>query len=108
MNIYVGNLSVDVTEDELRQEFVAFGQVQSVTIMEEKFSRDGESRGYGFVEMPLKPEGEAAIINLQGKSLNGKIIDVIAALPLSAKRDTAYIHSKRGRRPGSHASYRRY
>ncbi|MFH1639683.1 MAG: RNA-binding protein [Chloroflexota bacterium] len=108
MNIYVGNLSVEVTEDELRREFMAFGQVLSVTIMDDKYNSGGESRGYGFVEMPSKPEGETAIISLQGKAINGQVIDVIAALPLSAKRDTAYIHGRRGRRPGSNGRHRKY
>lgn len=52
MNIYVGNLSHQVTEDELKKAFEAFGQVTSVSIIKDKFS--GESRGFGFVEMPVK------------------------------------------------------
>lgn len=98
MNIYVGNLSYEVTEEELRREFTAFGEVMSVTIMDDKYSCGGESRGYGFVEMPSKAEGEAAIISLKGKALNGRVIDVIAALPLSAKREQGSFHSKRGGR----------
>ena len=108
MNIYVGNLSLEVTEDELRREFMSFGQVLSVTIMDDKCNYGGEFRGYGFVEMPSKSEGEAAIISLKGKALNGQVIDVIAALPLSAKRDTAYIHCRRGRKPSRNGSRRRY
>ena len=108
MNIYVGNLSLDITEDELLREFMAFGQVLSVTIMDDKYNCGGESRGYGFVEMPSKSEGEAAIISLNGKALNDRTIDVIAALPLSTKRDTAYIHGRRGRRPSRDSNHRRY
>ena len=108
MNIYVGNLSPEVTEEELRQEFMAFGQVMYVTIMDDKHSCGGESRGYGFVEMPSKAEGEAAIISLKGKALNGRVIDVIAALPLSPKKDTGAFHSSRGRRFNRNESQRKY
>jgi len=52
MNIYVGNLSLDVTEKELRREFMAFGEVIAVTIMNDKYIGSGQSRGYGFIEMP--------------------------------------------------------
>jgi len=83
MNIYVGNLSLDVTEEELRREFMAFGEVISVTIMNDKYIGSGQSRGYGFVEMLSKSEGEAAINGLNGKKLNGRTLDVIEALPLS-------------------------
>jgi RNA recognition motif-containing protein len=107
MNIYVGNLSLEVTEEELRREFIAFGQVMSVNIMDDKYSYGGQSRGYGFVEMPSKSEGEAAIISLKGKSLNGRVIDVIAALPLSPKRDTRAFHSSGGRRFNRNGSQRR-
>jgi RNA recognition motif-containing protein len=98
MNIYVGNLPLDVTEDELRREFIVFGQVMSVTIMDHKYSCGGESRGYGFVEMLSKSEGEAAINSLKGKALNGQGIEVIAALPLSPRRETSTFHNNRGRR----------
>ena len=53
MNIYVGNLSLDLTDDELRREFMAFGEVISVTIMNDKYIGSGQSRAYGFVEMPF-------------------------------------------------------
>ena len=98
MNIYVGNLPLNVTEDELRREFIAFGQVISVTIMDHKYSYGGESKGYGFVEMLSKSEGEDAINSLKGKALNGQVIEIIAALPLSPKRETSSFHSSRGRR----------
>jgi RNA recognition motif-containing protein len=52
MNIYVGNLSLEMTEEELRREFMAFGEVISVTIMNDKYIGSGQSRGYAFVEMP--------------------------------------------------------
>ncbi len=97
MNIFVGNISVEVTDEELRQEFMAFGEVISVTIMDDKYNPGGQSRGYGFVEMALKSEGEAAISSLHGKELKGKVIDVIGALPMSHKRDPGALHGRRGR-----------
>jgi len=86
MNIFVCNLSLEVTEEELRREFMAFGEVISVTIMNDKHIGSGQSRGYGFVEMPLQSEGQAAITALNGKSLRDRTIDVIQALPLSKNR----------------------
>ena len=83
MNIYVGNLSLGVTEEELRQKFMAFGEVISVTIMNDKYIGSGQSRGYGFVEMPSQSEGQAAIAALNGKTLCYRTIKVIQALPLS-------------------------
>ena len=86
MNIYVGNLSLDATEEELRREFMAFGAVISVVIMNDRYIGSGQTRGYGFVEMASKPEGEAAIASLKGKKLRDQAIDVVGALPLSDKR----------------------
>jgi RNA recognition motif-containing protein len=83
MNVYVGNLALEVTEDELRQEFVPFGEVISVTIMNDKYIGSGQSRGYGFVEMPSKDQGEIAVAALNGKSLRHRMVDVVLALPLS-------------------------
>jgi RNA recognition motif-containing protein len=79
MNIYVGNLSRDVTEEDLRQSFEAFGKVDSVTIIKDKFS--GESRGFGFVEMPAKDEAQSAISGLNGKELKGRNLNVNEARP---------------------------
>ena len=86
MNIFVGNLALEVTEDELRQEFIAFGEVRSVIIMNDKYIGSGQPKGYGFVEMSSKPDGEAAIVGLKGKKLRSRVIDVIEALPLSDKK----------------------
>ena len=94
MNIYVGNLSLDVTEEELRQEFRAFGTVISVVIMNDKYIGSGQTRGYGFLQMASKSEGEAAITRLQGKTLKSRVIDVVEALPLSDKRDIGSFHGK--------------
>ena len=97
MNIYVGNLSLDVTEGELRREFMAFGAVISVVIMDDKYIGSGQTRGYGFVEMASKSEGVAAINTLKGLRLKNRVIDVVEALPLSDKRGIAYLHGRDNR-----------
>ncbi len=74
MNIYVGNLSREVTAEDLKQAFSAFGEVTSATVIKDKYS--GESRGFGFVEMAVKSEAEAAIKDLNGKELKGRAIKV--------------------------------
>ena len=79
MNIYVGNLSFDVSEENLRQAFEPFGQVSSATIVKDKYS--GQARGFGFVEMPEKAEAQAAIQNLNGKELRGQKMNVNEARP---------------------------
>jgi len=79
MNIYVGNLASNVTEADLRTAFEAFGQVANAAVIKDKFT--GESRGFGFVEMPLMAEAQAAISNLNGKDLNGKALAVNEARP---------------------------
>jgi RNA recognition motif-containing protein len=86
MNIYVGNLSLEVTEDELRREFMAFGEVVSITIMDDRCTGSGQSRGHGFVQMPSQSEGQTAITALNGISLRDRTIDVIRALNLSRNR----------------------
>jgi RNA recognition motif-containing protein len=85
MNIYVGNLSLETTEDELRKEFTEFGEVTSVTIMSDKYIGSGQPRGYGYVEMASKSEGATAIAILEGKKLRDRVINVVEALPLSDK-----------------------
>jgi RNA recognition motif-containing protein len=79
MNIYVGNLPRATTEDELRQCFEEFGQVTEVRLITDKFS--GESRGFGFVEMPSKDEAEKAIEAMNGKELLGRVLNVNEAQP---------------------------
>ena len=79
MNIFVGNLSRDVTEEDLREAFSAFGQVSKVTILKDKFS--GEPRGFGFVEMPAKAEAQAAINGMNQKDLKGRALNVNEARP---------------------------
>ena len=83
MNIYVGNLSLEMTEDELLKEFTEFGEVVSVIIMNDKYIGSGQLRGYGYVEMTSKSEGATAIANLEGKNLGNHVINVVEALPLS-------------------------
>jgi len=74
MNIYVGNLSWEMSEDDLRTSFSEFGEVSTVSIIKDKFS--GRSRGFGFVEMPKKEEAEAAISGLNGKDMKGRDLRV--------------------------------
>jgi len=96
MNIFVGNLPLEMTEDELRQEFIAFGQVMSVSVMNDRYIGSGQPRGYGFVEMASKSEAEAAVASIKGKIIRGQMIEVVEALPLSDNRGTGSFHSKRG------------
>ena len=84
MNIYVGNLSRDVSEEDLRQAFAAFGTVATVSIIKDKFS--GEPRGFGFVEMPTNAEAQAAISGLDGKDLKGRALSVNEARPRTERR----------------------
>ena len=81
MNIYVGNLSFEVTEQDLQETFEAFGEVTSVKIIKDKFS--GQSKGFGFVEMPQKGDGESAINGLKDKDLKGRKLNVNEARPRS-------------------------
>ncbi|MHC4540409.1 MAG: RNA recognition motif domain-containing protein [Planctomycetota bacterium] len=74
MNIYVGNLSPETTEDDLRQTFEAFGQVISVKILKDRVT--GESNRFGFVGMPVSDEGQTAISELNGKNLKGHAVKV--------------------------------
>jgi RNA recognition motif-containing protein len=84
VNIYVGNLSREATEADVREAFQAFGQVATVTIVKDKFS--GEPRGFGFVEMPAKTEAEAAIAGMNGKDLKGRALTVNEARPRAEGR----------------------
>jgi RNA recognition motif-containing protein len=85
MNIYVGNLAREVTDEDLREAFEAFGQVNSATVIKDRFS--GESRGFGFVEIPSKNEAQTAITEMNGKDemngkeLKGRTINVNEARP---------------------------
>jgi RNA recognition motif-containing protein len=79
MNIYAGNLAPETTDDDLRQAFEAFGQVSTASVVKDKFS--GESRGFGFVEMPSKTEAQSAIEQMNGADLKGRSIVVNEARP---------------------------
>jgi RNA recognition motif-containing protein len=84
MNIYVGNLSYGMSEDELRDAFSAFGEVSSVKILMDR--ETGRSRGFGFVEMPNKNEAEQAIAQLNGKDLGGRALRINEARPREQRR----------------------
>jgi RNA recognition motif-containing protein len=84
MNIYVGNLSYDMTEDELRAAFAAYGDVSLVKILMDR--ETGRSRGFAFVEMPNQSEGETAIAELNGKDLGGRALRVNEARPREQRR----------------------
>ena len=84
MNIYVGNLLREATEDDLRQAFEAFGQVTSANIIKDKYTDD--SRGFGFVEMPDQQEAKSAISGLDGKDLKGRTLKVNEARPREDRR----------------------
>src|SRR5689334_11816415 len=79
VNIYVGNLSYDATQDDLRQAFEAHGEVSSVSIIMDKMT--GRSRGFGFVEMPDKSQAEAAIRTLNLQEIRGRAMTVNEARP---------------------------
>ncbi len=84
MNIYVGNLSFDMTEEDLRKEFEAFGKVDSASIIKDKFT--DRSRGFAFVEMAVSEEGKAAIAALNGKDVKGRALNVSEARPKTDNR----------------------
>jgi RNA recognition motif-containing protein len=84
MNIYVGNLSYGMSEDELRDAFGAFGEVSSVKILMDR--ETGRSRGFGFVEMPNKSEAETAIAQLNGKEVGGRALRINEARPREQRR----------------------
>lgn len=84
MKIYAGNLPYDLSEDELRQEFMAYGNVKSVTIPADKFS--GRPKGFGFIEMDSKSEAEAAIEGINGKMIKDRTIVVNEARPRQDNR----------------------
>lgn len=81
MNIYVGNLPYNSTDEELRQTFAPYGEVTSASVIADKFT--GRSRGFGFVEMPNDEEAKAAIEALNGKDVDGRQLRVNEARPKS-------------------------
>ena len=83
MNIYVGNLSFDTTEDQLRQAFEGFGEISSVAIITDKYT--GESRGFAFVEMADQAAATEAISGLNGQDMNGRTLSVNEARPRAGR-----------------------
>ncbi len=108
MNIYVGNLALEMTEEELRKEFITFGQVSSITIMNDKYIGSGQPRIYGFIEMAIKSEGEAAVAGLIGKTLRGRVINVVGALPLSERTESRPLRERRVSRSGLRSRQREF
>ena len=102
LNIYIGNFSKDVSEDDLRGAFGAFGKVESVALVKDKFS--GESRGFAFIEMPAKAEAAAAIEGL--KVLKGRMVVVNEARPRTTNHRSGGGSGSRSRgRSDSHRSW---
>lgn len=85
MNIYIGNLSFTATEGDLKEAFQAFGEVQSCNIIKDKYS--GQSKGFGFVEMPDDEKAMAAIEGLNQTELMGRNLNVNKAKPRTERRD---------------------
>ena len=83
MNIYVGNLTYSVTEEQLKALFEDFGAVSSANLIKDKYS--GESKGFGFVEMEKQSEAEEAIKQLNGRRLDGRDLTVNLARPRSER-----------------------
>lgn len=96
MNIYVGNLPRNLSESELRQTFENFGEVATVSIIKDKYS--GQSRGFGFIEMPSQQEAERAIAALNGQELKGRTITVNQARPREDRPKKSGFFPRRGNR----------
>jgi RNA recognition motif-containing protein len=94
MRIYVGNLSKDTTEEDLRPAFEEFGQIETITIMKDKYS--GLSKGFGFVDIPSKEEGLSAIEGLHNTEMKGKLLQVNEARPRSDNRTSFGSRDQRG------------
>lgn len=84
MNIYVGNISRELTDNDIRKAFEEFGEVASVNIIKDRLT--GQSKGFGFVEMPNKEQAENAIKSLDGQRMNGRAINVAEARPRTENR----------------------
>ena len=95
MNIYVGNLVFDVSEDDLREAFEQFGEITEVRLIMDKFS--GKSKGFGFIEMPSKDEALKAIEEMNGKEFMGSEMRVNVAKPKNDRR----FGGGRGKGPGA-------
>ena len=100
MNIFIGNLSYNVTEGDLRQAFEAFGQVASATVIKDKLS--GRSKGFGFVEIPAQAEAQSAIAALNGQAFKGRTITVNEARTHADNRRGKDRGGEEDRRGGGH------
>jgi RNA recognition motif-containing protein len=103
VNIYVGNLSRDVVESDLKEAFQAFGEIQTCNIIKDKFT--GESRGFGFVEMPNKEEADKAIAGMNGKDLKGRNLTVNEARARTDRPRTGGGFGGGGGRGGSRGGF---
>ncbi len=110
MNIHVGNLARETTEEQLKQEFAAFGQVASVSIIKDRGT--GVSKGFAFIEMAEDEAGQAAIEGLKGKTLNERTLDVTEGRPRTGGSKGAWDRKGGGRgfkggKGGSHSGGRK-
>ena len=105
MNIYIGNLSYEVTEEDLKQAFEAFGEVESVKIIKDKYTN--RSKGFGFVEMPDDANAQSAIDDLNDTEIKGRALKVNKARPRSESRGGREGYGD-GRRGGNQGGGRRY
>ena len=103
MNIYIGNFSFDITEEELKTMFQAFGHVESAKIIKDKYS--GESKGFGFVEMPNKTEAQAAMQGIV--EIKGRRVTINEARP-QVKNNFGPSRQGGFKRSDSHRRERRY
>jgi RNA recognition motif-containing protein len=94
MKIYVGNLSYELTDEDLRREFEAFGTVDSASVVTDRYT--GRARGFGFVEMASKSEAEAAIAGLNGKTIRDRNVTVNEARPRTDNRSGGGYGDSRG------------
>ena len=111
MNIYIGNLAYEVTEADVKQEFEAFGEVSSVSIIKDTYSH--QSKGFGFVEMQKISEGQAAITGLNGKQIKGRAVTVNSARSKGegdsrAGGGSRTSYGSRGGVSGARGDFRRY
>ena len=106
MNIYVGILSYEVTEEDLKAAFEAFGQVETVNIIKDKYS--GQSKGFGFVEMSAKAEADSAIEGLNDTDLKGRTLKVNEARPRTEGRSSRGGYGGGGRGGGQGGGRRSY
>jgi len=84
MNIYVGNLSYEVTEEDLKESFEVFGEVETINVIKDNYS--GRSKGFGFVEMSNNADAQSAINGLNDKELKGRTVKVNMARPRTENR----------------------